>query len=237
MAGCLAPILLLLRPFTFTVRDVLIAAASGVGMGIGLGLLYRGYARVSVGVVAPVSSVLLALVPVLYDVVRGGGISGLALGGMGLGLAAVALVTYRPGGVGSRSAGFLLGALAGLAFGVAFTLMDVISDAAGLSPVVTQRFAGFAVLAVSRLVDPSPLLVRHAPRGAAVATGVFAVGAMTSLQLAFRYGSAGSVSVATSQYATIAVLMAVVVNGERLRSWQIVGIAAAAIGVAFIALG
>ena len=60
---------------------------------------------------------------------------------------------------------------------------------------------------------------------------------MTSLQLAFPSGSAGSVWVSTSQYATIAGLMAIIINGERLRSWQIVGPAAAAIGVAFITLG
>ena len=237
VAGLLAPLLLLIRPYTFTIRDVLMACGSGVAMGTGLGLLYYGYSTVSVGVIAPVSSVLLGVVPVAFDVLRGRGISAVAWMGIALGLAAVALVTYLPGGGGNRWAGLWLGASAGIVFGIGFTLMDVTSDAAGLSPVLVQRFAALATLTLARPLDHREWIARRGPMRAAISTGVFAFAAMGSLQLAFRYGSAGPVSVVTSQYATLAVLLAVVINGEKLRWWQAVGICAAAVGVAMLALG
>jgi drug/metabolite transporter (DMT)-like permease len=53
--------------------------------------------------------------------------------------------------------------------------------------------------------------------------------------LAYRRASAGPVSVATSQFATAAVLLSVVVNKEHLRRTQWAGIALAAVGVALLA--
>ena len=69
--------------------------------------------------------------------------------------------------------------------------------------------------------------------GAGVTAGL----AIASLQLGYRHSSAGPVSVATSQFATAAVLLSVVFNKEHLRVAQTLGIALAAVGVALLALG
>jgi drug/metabolite transporter (DMT)-like permease len=45
------------------------------------------------------------------------------------------------------------------------------------------------------------------------------------------------VSVASSQFATVAVVLSVLFNKERMRWWQAVGVAATAVAVALIALG
>jgi drug/metabolite transporter (DMT)-like permease len=45
------------------------------------------------------------------------------------------------------------------------------------------------------------------------------------------------VAVAASQFATVAVLLSVVFNKERMRWWQAVGVGATAIAVALIAVG
>jgi drug/metabolite transporter (DMT)-like permease len=55
--------------------------------------------------------------------------------------------------------------------------------------------------------------------------------------LAFREGASGPVSVAGSQFATVAVILSVLFNRERMRWWQGIGVAATAAGVALMALG
>ena len=53
------------------VRDVVLATVSGITLSGGLMMLYRGYTVARMGIVAPTASVLLAAVPVLYDLSRG----------------------------------------------------------------------------------------------------------------------------------------------------------------------
>ena len=65
---------------------------------------------------------LLAAVPVLYDLFKGNSPSTVAACGMVLGLVALVLTTYQRGGMGSVKIGVVLGLGAGLLFGIAFTL-------------------------------------------------------------------------------------------------------------------
>ena len=67
--------------------------------------------------------------------------------------------------------------------------------------------------------------------------GGFAVFAIASLQLAFQKGASGPVSVAASQFATVAVVLSVMFNRERMRWWQATGVAATAVGVSLMAIG
>ena len=234
----LAPLLLLVIDSAWSTRDTTLAAASGVFMIGGLMLLYQGYAVARMGIVAPLSSVLLAAVPVVWGLLNGATPSGLAAVGMGLGGVALALTSYTPSGQGSVVQGAVLGVASGVAFGTAFTLMGQISEAAGVSTVLVQRVVGMAMLTAVALMRPDPFL---APRGPAlrygVAAGVPAVVAIASLQLAYQKGDLGEVSVASSQFATVAVLLSVMFNRERMRWWQAIGVGVTAVSVALIATG
>ncbi len=238
VSGLIAPLLFFVRPIEWTLRDVVLGTLSGITLSAGLVLLYRGYTVARMGIVAPTTSVLLAAVPVLFDLVQGRTPSTLAACGMALGLAALVLTTYQRGGMGSVRIGVLLGVGAGLLFGIAFTLVSETSDAAGMSPVLTQRLAGLLFLVVLQPFDKAPMLALRAPArmwgiGAGLAAGV----ATASLKLGYIKGSAGPVSVAASQFATTAVVLSVIFNKERLRSWQAIGVAASGVGVALMALG
>ncbi len=237
-SAVLAPILLLVEPSAWRRADAAIAALAAVCMMLGLSTLYRGYAMAPVGIVGPTASVMIALVPVVYDVGRGLRPGGVAWVGIGLGLCALGLTSYSPGGEGSIRTGAILGTAAGVGFGVAFVLMSRASEAAGLMPVFVQRLTGFVLLAVLQPFDRRPMFVRTEPsRRWAVLAGAFAAFAIGSLQLAFRRGSAGPVSVATSQFAGVAVVLSVVFNGERLRRVQWAGVGASAVGVALMSVG
>ena len=247
----LAPVVLLLDPGMWSIRDSLVGSAAGVFMMIGLLQLYRGYAVARMGIVAPSSSVLAAAVPLVIDIARGIRPGTLPSIGIAVGLVALVLTGYQPGTTGSVRQGFILGIGSGLAFGCAFTVMGEARAEAGLTPIVTQRATGLVMLSMLALYmnkRTSPVSSTNQPRTPylcppgptlrwAVVAGMLGIGALGSMQLALRDGDSGVVAVASSQFGTAAVILSVVFNGERMRWWQALGVAATALGVALLSLG
>lgn len=233
----LSPLLLLLVEWEWVAHDVVVGSLSGLFMISGLMLLYEGYAVARMGIVAPLASVLLAMVPVVWDLINGVRPGSTAAAGMVLGLLAVVLTSYTPGGTGSVTMGAMLGITSGVVFGVAFTLMGEVGESSGLLPVVFQRGSGFALLATIALFRTEPFFAVGIGRRYAMGAGLLGLVAIGSLQLAFQRGDTGPVSVASSQFATVAVVLSVLFNKERMRWWQAVGVAATAVAVALIAAG
>lgn len=233
----LSPLLLLLVDSQWIAHDLVLGSLSGLSMVTGLMLLYRGYAIARMGIVAPLSSVLLATVPVVWDLVNGIRPSGWASLGMALGVTALVLTSYTPGGVGSVRTGALLGLGSGVAFGIAFTLMGEASRASGLTPVILQRATGFALLAAIGVARRDRFFATGRGLHNAIGAGVLGLIAIGSLQLGLQRGELGPVSVASSQFATVAVVLSVAFNRERMRWWQAVGVGTTALAVALIAAG
>ena len=233
----LSPLLLLMVEWEWVAHDVIVGSLSGLFMISGLMLLYEGYAVARMGIVAPLASVLLAMVPVLWDLINGVRPGATAAAGMVLGLLAVVLTSYTPGGTGSVTMGAVLGITSGVVFGVAFTLMGEVGESSGLLPVVFQRGSGFLLLATIALFRKEPFFAVHEGRRYAIGAGLLGLVAIGSLQLAFQRGDTGPVSVASSQFATVAVVLSVLFNKERMRWWQALGVAATAVAVSLIALG
>lgn len=232
------PLFLALKPWHIDGADLLYSSLSGVFNGAALLALYIGYTKAPIGVVAPLASVLTAMVPVLIDLVRGNGLSVLGGTGVLIGLFAVAMSTYQPGGRGSIRNALLIGSGAGVGFGLAFSLLDLTSASAGIAPVPLQRLSGLIFLTLVHPVVKAKWIVISGPaRKFAIGAGLVAGLAMGALQLAFRYGDAGPVSVAASQFAAVTVLLSALVNRERLRWWQGAGLALASVGVALMAIG
>ncbi len=237
VSAVLSPLLLLLVDSRWIAHDTIIGAVSGLAMITGLMLLYHGYAVARMGIVAPLSSVLLATMPVVWDLLHGVTPSGWASVGMALGLVALVLTSYTPGGEGSVRQGALLGIASGVAFGVAFTLMGEVTKASGLSPVIAQRGTGFALLVVIGSMRRDPFIATGIGLRHAVVAGMLGLVAIGALQMAFQRGATGPVSVASSQFATVAVILSVAFNRERMRWWQGIGVGATAVAVALIAAG
>jgi drug/metabolite transporter (DMT)-like permease len=233
----LSPLSLLVVESKWTARDSVIGALAGIAMITGLMLLYHGYKVAPMGVVAPIASVLLAAVPVVWDVINGVRTGPTVAVGMALGVVALVLTSYTPGGEGSAALGAALGLSSGIAFGVAFTLMGEVSKGAGMAPVIVQRSAGLVLLLVVWLVRRDPLIATGPGLRYGALAGVLGLTAIGHLQMAFQRGASGPVSVASSQFATVAVVLAVLFNKERMRWWQAMGVAATAVAVALIALG
>lgn len=236
-SALLSPVLLLLTDSRWILHDLVIGGIAGLCMSLGLILLYRGYAVARMGIVAPLSSVLLATVPVLWDIFNGVRPGAIAAVGMGVGVVAVVLTSYTPGGAGSVSAGVILGLSSGVAFGTAFTMMGEVSDAAGLAPVIVQRWSALSLLVVLGFIRSEPFIAHKPARSMSMMAGVLGLFAIGALQSAFQRGELGPVAVASSQFATVAVVLSVLFNKERMHWWQGMGVGTTAVAVALIAAG
>lgn len=236
-SAVLSPLLLLVVESHWLLKDSILGATGGLAMITGLMLLYHGYSVARMGIVAPLSSVLLATVPVVWDLINGIRPGALSAVGMAIGGLALVLTSYTPGGRGSTTQGALLGLASGMAFGIAFTVLGQVSDPAGLAPSLVQRATGVGLLLVIGAFRTEKILASGIGLTRGIIAGVLGLVGIAALQLAFRHGDAGPVSVASSQFATVAVVLSVLFNRERMRWWQAVGVVATALAVALIALG
>jgi drug/metabolite transporter (DMT)-like permease len=221
-------------------------AAAGVAGFVGLSLYFRGLARGSMAVVAPVTAIGSAVVPFAWAVVADGERPGAAaLAGVVLAVVGVAVVA-RPAGGGSRPGtgrdDLLLAAASGAAFGLVFVLLGDAGTRAGLVPVLASRLvsvplaAGWLALHVARTGWRPGAGVRTRGTAGLVATqGIFDGGANALFIAAAGAGLLSEVSVVSSLYPAPTVVLAAVVLHERTGRLQRAGLAVVLLGVALIA--
>jgi drug/metabolite transporter (DMT)-like permease len=226
-----------------TGADLLLgAAASSVGV-VGVGLLYLGLARGPMGVVAPITAVGSAVVPVAWGLVSGERPAVLALAGVGLALVAVVLVARTtaeaavPATAHIARSTLVVAVAAGLAFGMVFVLLSHTGDDSVFWPLLSGRLASTTALLAVLAVLRRPLVPGGGTPPIVVLTGVFDVGANALFLLASREGLLSLVSVLSSLYPAVTVVLARAVLHERLLRHQVAGLALALLGVALIASG
>lgn len=224
-------------------RDVVVGAVAGVAGGIGILLLYRGLAAGAMGLVAPVTAMLAALVPVAAGLVGGERLSPGALAGVVLAVAAVALLSGGRDGTPAAarmSRPLLLTALgAGLGFGLFFVGLDATGDDAGLWPIVAGRSASvllFSVVVALSLTSRTGFAVRAERRSALllVGCGLLDASANALFLVATQLGALTVVAVLGALYPVSTVLLARVVLSERLDWPQLAGCALAATAVVLV---
>jgi drug/metabolite transporter (DMT)-like permease len=223
-------------------RDIVYGALAGVVNVVGLGLLYRGLSRYSAGVVAPVTAVVGALVPVAWGLAHGERPSVIALVGVVLAVGAGGLIAREPGSSPTR--GLALGAGqavgAGVALGSSLVLYAETSSASGEVPVLAGRVAAFALAAVAYLWfrrGRDLPLPRGSARSLAVGAGAFDVTATALLVVAVRRDLLSLVAPIVSLAPGMTVILAWRVDHERLRVAQRVGLLVALVGLALVAVG
>lgn len=222
---------------TATRADLWWGTAAGVGSGLGAAFLYRGLATAKMSVVAPISAVGSALLPVAVGLAGGERPAALALWGIALAFPAIALISVVRDPDPSHRGGVLDGVLAGIGFGVLFVALGQMSEGAGLWPlVVMYGCSTVAVVVVAAALHESVL-----PRGPAdwraLALGPIGVVAVVAFYVATQHGLLSIVSVIAALYPASTVLLAAVLLHERVTRWQGVGLVLAASAVTLVALG
>jgi drug/metabolite transporter (DMT)-like permease len=175
-----------------TASDLLYGAAAGLVNAAGLGLLFRGLASGRMGVVAPITAVVGAVIPVAWGLLTGERPGAVVLAGVGLAVCAAALISREEdGGEGAVSRAVVVALGAGVGFGTSFVLFAQTGDGSGFWPVLTARIlavtgVGLVLLATAGTTRRSlPPRVRRVAIGAGlcdvVATALLLVGIRTEI--------------------------------------------------------
>ena len=229
-------------------QDALVVGiAAGLVNVSGTFLLYQGLAVGAMGVVAPVSAMTTAAIPVLWELLHGERLSLPAAVGIALAFLAIALMSAsgqrdsrRPGLLAAltHSGGALAFALAaGVSFGAMFIVLAKAPADQAAWTIVGARFAAvpvsFSAAAITHSLDRRALTSWRPIAGA----GVMDALANFLYVVAVSRGLIAVVAVLSSLYPAATAMLARVVLAERLSAWQRAGAALAVTGVVLIALG
>jgi drug/metabolite transporter (DMT)-like permease len=235
-AGAALLILILRGDGVPTLQDTAWAVAAGTCGAIGLAALYRGLAGGRMGIVAPVTGVLAAAIPVAVGIALAGLPGPFRILGFGLGIAAVILVSSADdGSTGRRGLGLALGA--GTALGLYNVAISRASPAGTFGVLVVSRLtATGVVLLLARFGrQPTRLPTRVLPAAAVV--GLLDMAGNAAFIVAAQVGRLDVAGLLSSLYPITTVILAVAFLGERVTRAHAAGIAVAGAAVVLIALG
>ncbi|HXV92493.1 MAG TPA: EamA family transporter, partial [Pseudonocardia sp.] len=219
-----------------------LGAVAGIGGASGLLLYLRGLAIGPMGVVAPLSAVVGAGMPLVAGLVAGERLGPVTVLALVVALAAILFATAGTRSDPVAGQGILFGLGAGVGFGLFFVALDATPDDSGLVPLLAGRVTsvlllGLAVLALllRGRVPAGPGLLGLA--GLVVTSGVLDVVANVLFLLATRAGSLSVSGVVVSLYPVVVVFLARVVLRERLTGLQTTGVGLALAASALLAVG
>lgn len=233
----------LLPDATIARRDVVFGAIAGVTGSIGVGLLYLALAIGPMSVVAPVTAVCAAVVPLAIGLVLGERPHLLAWAGVVLALVSVALLSQSDA-TGSDEAdsaaparlgrGVQVALASGVAVGGFFAALAQTSSGAVLWPLAISRTVSVTMFLTIALMSGRPAGVPRAALAPALACGALDMVANALYLAAARQGQLGLVATLASLYPASTVLLARIVLGERLGTWQQVGVGGAVAAIVLI---
>jgi drug/metabolite transporter (DMT)-like permease len=218
------------------------ALLAGVGSAVGTVFLYRGLARGGMGVVAPVSGVGAALVPVFVGVALGERLGTLTWVGVLMALPGIYFVSREVSDTTGRSWGGIAdGALAGLGFGVLFVALAQVPESAGVLPLAANQVVGaaFTLMVVGLLRLPWVPRDRTGRRAASwgAASGLLGTAGTAAFLLASHSADLAVTGLLASLYPAVTVLLAATVLREPFRLSQGLGLLVCGTSVALVTMG
>ncbi|QEW03781.1 EamA family transporter [Microbacterium lushaniae] len=228
----------LMLPGSPLASDFAWAVVAGLGSASGSIFLYRGLARGRMGLVAPISAIGAAVLPVLAGAAFGERPGWLVWVGMAVALPGIWLVARDTSTQRSAMRGALVdGTLAGVGFGVLFIALAQISDGAGLVPLAVNQLTG-AILTVATAAALGQVW-RPATGVLGWGSGAGVLGAAGTLAFFAASGTTGLgiAGVLASLYPAVTVLLAAGFLRERVAPGQRAGIAVCIVAVAAMAFG
>ncbi|MGH9134169.1 MAG: DMT family transporter [Ilumatobacteraceae bacterium] len=241
--GSIFALLLVVVPATSSsspaATDLLWGAAAGAAGAIGILALYYALANGAMTVVAPITGVVSAVVPVAVGLATGERPSGLALAGVTLAVVSVALIGGLVGVPHVRTPARLamVAVLSGASFGLLFVFFDRAGDDSGMWPLLGARLASCPILVLAYLVTRPRGRIGRSMAAVAMLIGVLGTTANLLYLLASRRGLLTIVAVVVAMYPASTVLLATVLDGERMRRPQLIGLAMAGLALVLVTIG
>lgn len=218
-----------------TAIDAARAAAAGAFGVLGLAGLYTALATGRMGIVAPVTGLLAAAIPVAVGMAQAGLPGPVRLAGFGLGFLAIGLVSASDDGATGRD-GFLLAIGAGIAFGLYSTFIGQVEQGVMAPLAVSRGTSALLVLAIVAATRP-----RARPdRGQAALVGLVGaldLGGNVMYLVAAQAGGLALAAVTGSLYPVATVVLAALLLHEPVGRAHAAGITAAVVAVILIVGG
>ncbi len=213
----------------------LLGAVAGT---VGIVAFYEALATGTMGIIAPIAA-MGVVVPVAVGLAGGDRPSALQVAGIAVAIVGIVLASgpeLRRDVDGLSAARPLwLAGLAAVGFGVVFVALAHGAKHNTLMTLVVMRAVAIVLMVAIALVTSTSLRVGAGDAPMLVVVGAFDVGANVTFAYATRHGLLAVVSVLSSLYPAVTVVLARAVHTERLARLQLAGVIAALGGVVLIA--
>lgn len=197
--------------------------------------MLRGFTVGRMSIVAPVSAVLAAAIPVIVTSFGEGLPRPIQFLGFGVAFISIWLVSShdekenRPAGIG-------LAILAGLGFGLFFSLLDQISEGVVYWPLVASRVVAGSLLFGYLALTRQPIIPANPPYFWLFLSGILDVAGNLFFLLSIQAGRLDIGAVLVSLYPAITVLLALLIAKEKMNRLQAIGVAVALLAIVLITL-
>jgi drug/metabolite transporter (DMT)-like permease len=131
-----------------TANALIWGAVGGIGSGSGALALYYGMTVGRMSIVATLSGLLAAVIPVLIGLIGGDSLSAASALGIAIAIPAIGLVSWHPStDEDAKTTGAIWGVLAGIGFALLFIALDRAGTDSGAWPLVSNQAASIGVTA------------------------------------------------------------------------------------------
>jgi drug/metabolite transporter (DMT)-like permease len=210
------------------------AVAAALAGTVGLAALYRGLAVGRMAVVAPVSAVLSAAIPVAWGALAQGPPPPSKVAGIALALVGIWLVA-RAGGRGADREGLLLALVAGCGFGGFLLLMSIGAQGGTFWLLATARVTSLALVLAAALARRRAWIPARGAVPLVALSGLLDAGGNAFFVLASQVGRLDVAAVLSSMYPASTMLLAAALLRERVTRPQAAGVAALLVAIVLIA--
>lgn len=220
---------------TPSVFQLFMGGLAGICGTAGLAALYMGLATGRMGIVAPVSAVVSAILPIAVSAFTEGLPDTAKVIGFVAALAAVCFLSYQKDQGRFDLKSLTLPVVAGLCFGLFFVIIGRLSSHAVLWPLASARITSVLLLIVFLSSRGRLEPLGGSGLGLILLTGLFETGGNVFYALASSLGRLDISAVLASLYPAATVLLAGIVLKEKLSGRHWAGVASALAALVLIA--
>jgi drug/metabolite transporter (DMT)-like permease len=217
------------------ISDLVWGGLAGLSGMVGLGFLLRGFATGRMGIIAPVSAVLAAAIPVIFDALTKGLPHELQMLGFVIALISIWLLS-RPEHLSGRPAGLGMALLAGLGFGGFFTMLGQVGGSAVFWPLAAGRLASCTLMVAFAIFKHIPVKPPSFSLKLLTLGGLLDIGGNLFFLLAIQSGRLDVAAVLGSLYPAVTASLAWLISKEHIGRLQITGLAAAILAIMLITI-
>ena len=217
-------------------QDWMWGGMAGVAGATGLLAFYRAMGSGFMTVAAPISAVTTGGVPIVIGLLQGERPGALALIGMPVALAAIALVSdvFGPGHRRAPRSVVYQSLLAGTVFGSLFVMLNNTSTTSGVWPIVAMRVASVPFMAIVLLSSRKKVSSARFYLPIIILSGVLDSVANALFLLATRHGFMSVVAVIVALYPASTLILATQIDKEKIHPPQAIGLSLAALALVLI---